>query len=227
MFSRMKKFRKDEKGAATAFTIFLLISMLALGGYAVDVSNLMARRTQLQMTADSVAHAALLTREFGTADAAKTTALSISVANLPVAYVGQVIHSANIVFGDWSAATRTFTPRAATRSAVQVTAQENTANGNPVVTFLLKIVGVDKWDVTVQSTFATYQPTCLKEGFVAGGVVDLQSNNVYRNGFCIHSNSYVKLSSNNTFEPGTIVSMTELDDLRLPNSGFRTNVGLG
>ena len=230
MFSKiiygLKAFRSAEQGGAGAFSLMLLVSILAIGGYAVDVSNVMTNRTQLQMTADTVAHAALYTREFNTEADAKTAALAISITNLPVAYVGTVIKANDIVFGDWNATTRVFTPNAASRKGVQVTARENTSNGNPVKTFLLKTVGFSQWDLEVTSTVMTYHPTCLLDGFVAEGIVDIQSNNTYLNGFCIHSNTYVKLSSNNTFEAGTIVSMPNLADLQLPNSGFKTNIGL-
>ena len=92
--------------------------------------------------------------------------------------------------------------------------------------YMMTLVGLDEWNLTTTAVFATYHPTCLREGFVAEGVVDIQSNNSYSNGFCIHSNSYVSLNSNNYFEPGTIVSMTNLDDIELPNSGYKTNIGL-
>ncbi len=219
-------FATREDGGATVLSLTLLISLVALGGIAVDVSNVTSSRTELQMTADAVAHAALLSRDTKNASSAKADALSVSVANLPAAEVGQVIRAEDIVFGKWIETTQTFIPEATSRSAVQVTARQNSDGGNPIATFMLKVVGFDEWDVTVRSTFSTYRPSCLREGFVAEGVVDLQSNNSYTNGFCIHSNEYVSLNSNNTFEPGTVVSMTDTADLDLPNSGYDTNAGL-
>ena len=232
MFDRMKlrariaAFRTAEDGVVSTYGVIALVVVLALGGYAVDVSNMITQRTELQITADAVAHAALLERERKTADDARTAALSVSTANLAIADVGQVIRATDIVFGDWNATTRTFVPRAASRTGVQVTARQHSDTGNPIATFMLQIVSFDKWDVAVKSTFVTYHPTCMREGFVANGVVDLQSNNSYTNGFCIHSNKYVSLNSNNSFEPGTIVSMSSLVDLQLPNSGYKSNTGL-
>ncbi len=66
----------------------------------------------------------------------------------------------------------------------------------------------------------------MSEGFVADGIVDIQSNNSYFNGFCLHSNTYVSINSNNYFEPGTVVSMPDLSLLDIPNSGFESNEGL-
>lgn len=219
-------FLRKEDGVGTVYGLLTVASLVALGGVAVDVTNVVTSRTNLQLTADTVAHAALLTRERKSANDAKIVALAMAAANLPVASVGQVVSATDIVFGTWNATTNTFTPDASSRTAVQVTAREHSDTGNPVATLMLKIVGFKKWDVKVASTFSTYKPTCLREGFVAEGVVDLQSNNRYTNGFCIHSNKYVSLNSNNYFEPGTVVSMSDLDNLQLPNSGYKSNIGL-
>lgn len=219
-------FRRAEEGGVTAFNLFLILALLMLGGYAIDVSNVMLARTKLQVTADAVAHAALLERELKTEAEAKTAALNLAELNMKTSAYGKVISANEIVFGEWSAGTQSFTPKAGSRSAVQVRTKQDTDNGNPLRTYFLGLAGLDKWDVVTSSVFTTYIPTCLREGFVAEQPVDLQSNNNYSNGFCIHSNSYVSLNSNNYFEPGTIVSMPNQDDIELPNSGYKTNIGL-
>lgn len=224
--NRSVGFARAEDGAMTTFGLFLIATVLMVGGYAIDVSNVMRERTHLQMVADSAGHAALLSREYGTTEAAETAALNISQTNMPTGYYGEVLDVTNVTFGVWDTDTRTFMPQAGSRSAVEVEVDRNAANGNPTATFLLKMVGIDAWDLTATATYTTYQPTCFREGFVAKGVVDLQSNNNFSNGFCIHSNDYVSLNSNNLFEPGTVVSMPNLNDLDIPNSGFETNVGL-
>ena len=56
--------------------------------------------------------------------------------------------------------------------------------------------------------------------------VDIQSNNGFSNGFCLHSNTYVSVNSNNTFEAGTVGSMPDKEDIDLPRSGFVSNEGL-
>ena len=56
--------------------------------------------------------------------------------------------------------------------------------------------------------------------------VDIQSNNGFSNGFCLHSNTYVSVNSTNTFEAGTVVSMPDKEDIDLPRSGFVSNEGL-
>lgn len=224
--SRSVAFAKDEFGSMTALSLVLLVPLLMLAGYAIDTGNVMASRTQLQITADATAHAALLKREFATEAEAKQSALSVAAQNMPSTIFGAVIEEDDIEFGNWDHVSSTFTADPGSRAAVRVTAHRLQENGNAVQTFLLKFVGLTEWNLNQSAIFTTYYPTCLREGFVAEDVVDLQSNNNFSNGFCVHSNSYVSMNSNNYFEPGTVVSMADTDDLELPNSGFATNTGL-
>jgi hypothetical protein len=71
-------------------------------------------------------------------------------------------------------------------------------------------------------------PDCLREGFVAENMVDIQSNNAYRNGFCIHSNDVVSLNSNNYFEAKAPWCRCRIQSrLDMPASGYSTsNEGL-
>jgi Flp pilus assembly protein TadG len=219
-------FRRRESGGVSAMNLMLMFVMIGLGGYAVDVGNAITDRTQLQVAADAAAHAALLTRELNSAEEAAAKAVAVAEEVMPVEQFGTVLRQQDITFGKYDPDTNVFTPVVGSRDAVRVTARQTAANANPLQTYLLRIVGFDDWDIVATSVFMTYRPTCLREGFVAEGVVDLQSNNSYTNGFCIHSNTYVSLNSNNYFEPGTVVSMTDLDLIDLPNSGYKTNIGL-
>ena len=105
---RIARFTKSERGGITALSLFLLISMLMIGGYAVDVSNVMTARTKLQVTADAVAHAALLERELKSEDEAKAAALELAALNMPGEAFGNVITADEIVFGDWDPESLTF-----------------------------------------------------------------------------------------------------------------------
>lgn len=221
-----RRFCASEQGSATPYALFLIASMAMLGGYAIDVSNVMTSRTDLQIAADAAAHAALLTRERGTLAQAQAAAVAVAGRNLPVDVYGETVRAEDVVFGTWDAETATFSPAPSSKSAVQVTAWRHSDLSNPVPVYLLQMVGLEDWDLQVVSAFETYKPTCLREGFVAEDVVDVQSNNSYSNGFCLHSNAHVSLNSNNYFEPGTVVSMPDLDDIDLPNSGYKTNTGL-
>lgn len=223
---KRRGFMRSERGSMTAMALYILIPVLMLAGYAIDTGHVISERTHLQIAADTAAHAALLKRELNSESNAKVAALDLAERNLPALQYGYVISEQDIEFGQWDHTTRVFTPVSGARGAVRVVARRIELNENAVKTYLLKLVGIDEWNISSTSVFTTYYPTCLREGFVAESIVDLQSNNSFSNGFCIHSNAHVSLNSNNYFEPGTIVSMANLDDIELPNSGYKTNTGL-
>jgi len=221
----------------TVLSLFLLTATFIIGGLAIDVTNLMAQRTHLQITADSAAHAALVERvglrigERRSEEEAKNYAIQLASTNMPASRFGSVLIAEDITFGDWTNDQNVplhdrFTPNPGSTRAVQLFTARNARHGNPISTFLLRLVGVDVWNVTTPSVFETYQPACLREGFVAEDRLDMQSNNVYLRGFCVHSNTLVSINQNNYFEEGTVVSMPDLDLLELPNSGYERNEGL-
>ena len=217
---------RDESGTATIMALFFFLISAVLGGLAVDFNKAMARRTHLQVTVDAVAHAALYTRERKTKEEAIAKALEIAAVNLPVARNGNALLPQDIEFGVWDPDTRTFTPDPGAKGAVRVSAYRILERDNAVKNILLRMIGFDTFDLRRAAVYVTYQPTCFREGFVARGMVDVQSNNAFQNGFCIHSNDHVKVSSNNYFGEDTIVSMPNTDHLQLPRSGFETNQGL-
>ncbi len=222
----LSRFWQSEAGGGTAMGLVVLSASLVMGSYAIDVGRLEQQRTLMQATADSVAHDALVSREMLSEGGAVAAAIARASAMMNADDFGAVLDPQDVVFGVWDRNAGTFTPQAGSRTAVQVLVRRTGENDNAIPTYLMKLVGIDAWDVVTRATFATYQPLCLREGLVAQSVVDIQSNNSYLRDFCIHSNSYVKLSSNNLFEAGTVVSMPDLSLLQLPASGFDTNLGL-
>ncbi len=225
--NKPNNFVKDEEGSATIMSVSFAMIFLVMGGLAVDFNKVISERTQLQIATDTAAHAALYTREDESVATAKTTAMNTITGMLPPHQFGtSPVMQSDVEFGTWDFAQNTFTANANSRSAVRVYSQMNASRDNASNTILLSMIGQDTFDVTVESIYSTYYPPCFTEGFVADGVVDIQSNNSFSDNFCIHSNSYVSLNQNNYFEPGTIVSMPNLDDLDIPNSGFEKNEGL-
>jgi Flp pilus assembly protein TadG len=225
-FSPATAFRKSERGAVTVMNIFLVVVLAIFSGIAIDISNLISSRTQLQVAADAAAHAALYTREKNGVDDSKSKAIEIAEFSMPTGLYGDVLRTANIHFGTYDKATRVFTIDETSREAVYVETDRLSANANAVSSFLLQFIGFWDWDVVTTSVFETYRPTCLREGFVAQDIVDIQSNNGFYNGFCIHSNTHVEVNNNNYYEAGTIVSMPDTDEIVLPNSGWEHNEGL-
>jgi len=219
-------FTEDEGGAITALNLFFVMVMAIIAGIAIDMSSLIQARTQLQVAADTAAHAALYTRDSESKTVAKQKALDIASAMMPTGRYGSVLRIENIKFGTYDKSTKSFNVNDDSRAAVYVKTDRLSENANPVTSFLLRIVGFSDFDVATASVFETYRPTCLREGFVAEKIVDVQSNNGFMNGFCIHSNTHVSANQNNLFEAGTIVSMPDINDIDLAQSGFEKNEGL-
>ncbi|TMM55102.1 TadE/TadG family type IV pilus assembly protein [Sulfitobacter sabulilitoris] len=223
---RSTAFRQSEEGSATILMLFFCLIFIVLGGLAIDFNKVMSDRTQLQIIADTAAHSALYARETKSESEAVDEALRVATTmTAPRQYAGS-LRAEDIQFGTWSFLTDSFVADANSRSAVEVKVAMNETRGNASRNLLLNIIGVDSFDVVSASVYSTYYPPCFTEGFVAEDVVDIQSNNAFTDGFCLHSNNYVSLNSNNYFEPGTVVSMPNLDDLDIPKSGFEKNEGL-
>lgn len=220
------RFARREDGALTAFGLLLTIAMICVGGLGLDVANAIMVRTHLQVAADSAAHAALVAREYKSEAEAKEIAIQIAQTSLPASKFGDTIVADDIQFGFWDAATQVFTPSPGADNAVLVNTQRLASRSNAVTTYFLRFVGMNNLDVVSQSVFETYYPTCFREGFVAENIVDVQSNNVYGNGFCIHSNDHVEINNGNAFLDGTIVSMPDDRDIVIPTDGFASNPGL-
>lgn len=222
----LRSFRDDDYGGITAWGLLIFASMAALGATALDVSYLMSTQGHMQIAADSAAHAALYTRDTKSEAQARAAAIDLVEAAFPPSKYGQVLTDGDIEFGTWDKASASFTAGGVAPTAVRVTTSRRANKMNAVPSFLFRMVGIDAFDVATTSVFETFRPMCLTEGFVADGVVDIQSNNTYTAGFCLHGNDHISLNSNNVFEEGTIVSMPNIDDVDLPRSGYETNPGL-
>lgn len=225
-------FPRNEEGWVTPLSLSAFIVTAAIGGLGLDLSQVIAARTQLQVAADIAAHAALYNRDIlHTTDSfapatAKTRAIELARESMPSDRFGQYITPNDIEFGWFDGETRTFTPDPNSRQAARVAAFRVSDRTNSIGAYLLQFVGIGDFDVVASSVFETYRPTCFREGLVGEQPVDLQSNTTYSNGFCVHSNQHVSVNSNNYYEPGTVVSMPDTSDLVLPNSGFDSNEGL-
>jgi len=222
------RFRKRETGAIGVFGLYIFSGMAVVSAFALDTAYLWQARNQLQVAADAAAHAALYYRDLNlhSADEARVKAISVAHDGMPGELYGELLKPEDIVYGTWDRSAQAFTVDENSRSAVMVQTKRLGERANAAQSFLFRLMGFEEFDVVTTAVFTTFRPTCFREGFVADDVVDIQSNNGFSNGFCIHSNTYVSVNSNNTFEPGTIVSMPNQDDVDLPRSGFKTNDGL-
>ncbi|MCT8329491.1 pilus assembly protein TadG-related protein [Albidovulum sediminis] len=221
-----RRLARRDRGGISVLSLQMLLCSLIVGGFAVDVGNAFQTWTQLQATADSAAHAALWSREWNSADTAKAKAIEVAENMMPPSRYGNVLTPEDIVFGSWNAATDTFTPSATSKGAVFVSTRRYASRNNSLGTWFLRLAGQDEFDIAAGSVFETYLPGCAREGFMAEGRVDTQSNNTYLPGFCVHSQTHVEVNSNSVFETGSVVSMPDKANLVMPASGFNSNIGL-
>jgi hypothetical protein len=195
-------FARSEEGWVTPLSLYAFVITAIIGGLGLDLSQLIAARTQLQVAADIAAHAALYNRDVEEdADLAKERAIELARDSMPSERFGEYITADDIEFGWFDADTRVFIADPDSRQAARVVAFRVSERANTVGSYLLRLAGVFEFDVVTSSIFETYHPTCLREGFVGDGVVDMQSNNSFTDGFCIHSNEYVSVNQNNYFGP--------------------------
>lgn len=221
-----RRFLRAESGAITVLAIFTTVMVFVLVGISIDVANAYKARTELQVAADTAAHAALYSRGTASETDAAQKAVDLAAANLGLDPANAVVTAADVQFGHWDEAAGSFTAVSGARTAVRVVAARIEDRQNPVATFLLGFVGLNAWDVAAHAVAETYRPICLREGFVAEGILDIQSNNAFTNGFCLHSNEYISVNQNNFFESGTIVSMPDSTLIDGPNSMYDKNDGL-
>ena len=146
---------------------------------------------------------------------------------MPNSKYGPTIQASDIQFGDWDSVAQVFTADSNSDNAVMIDMARIAARNNSVGTYFLKFAGFGSWDVRRAAVFETYIPTCFREGFVADDDVDMQSNNVFTNGFCIHANDHVEMNIDNSFASNTVVSMPNRSEVVTPSGDYSDNPGLG
>ncbi len=170
----LRKFMADEGGASTILALYFFLISAVVAGLAIDFNKLMAERTRLQVTVDSVAHAALQLRQTESPDAARREAMKITEAMLPPDRYGKALREADIVFGRWDADTATFIADENAKEAVRVIAAENEARGNPIDNLLLHMVGIDSFNAVRDAVFKTRTDPCYVEGILAEGDIQVK-----------------------------------------------------
>ncbi len=209
-----KSFARREDGSMAVLTLFLFVALLFFAGLAIDTNNAIQSRTQLQGAADAAGHAALYNYYLSGEDTAKTKAVEIAEMNMPTSAYGEILATADIEFGDWDNVDRTFTTTGSKKTAARVTTRRLESRSNAVSTFLMTLVGFDNYELNTVSVWDMEDGFCPPrspdkkrgEGFFSGGVVDMQTSNGFKDGFCIHGDSGVKVSTQNTYDLGVIVS---------------------
>ncbi len=148
--------------------------------------------------------------------------------------IGGSAECADVKVGNWDPDARIFTAwdgagfNAATMKldAVRVWTRKAQMNGNPLNLFLGSAVGLAETDIsTVAIAWAKggEDTSCYQDGMIAGGWVDIQSNNQFINDYCIYGRDGVRVQSDNFFETGVAVGFGPdgvLDEQGSMNNGL-------
>ena len=131
--------------------------------------------------------------------------------------IGGSAECADVKVGNWNPDARIFTawddtgfnPATMKLDAVRVWTRKAQMNGNPLNLFLSSAVGLAETDInTVAIAWAKgggEDTSCYQDGMVAGGWVDIQSNNQFVNDYCIYGRDGVRVQSDSFFEDGVAV----------------------
>lgn len=215
----------DEGGFTTMMGMFWCVIFLIVGGLSVDAGNAWRTRAMLQATADAAAHAgAIQLAKSATDEAVVAEVQRIAQANLSVSSYGTVVPATNVEIGTWSG-DGTFVLGSG-GNAVRVTAERTAANSNAVNTYLLRLGILKSWDVSAVSVAQRFVPQCVTNGIVTLEDIEMSSQNAFSSNYCLHGETGVKLSTQNTFASGVTVSMPDLAMLQMPGGGYDKNPGL-
>jgi putative Flp pilus-assembly TadE/G-like protein len=160
---------QDTRGAVAVTVAIMLVVLLSFGALALDISNAMIARNELQNVADASALAGA--RQLGVIYAALPTGTPYTTYTLsdPSAVVNAVttvglanqarqvsiaIDPGDIVIGVWNSGPRTLTPGNVGATGVQVTARRDGGANGPVATWLAGIMGISSMNVTATATAA-------------------------------------------------------------------------
>jgi len=151
MFTRLKKrlsdFRRDQRGAVFIIVAVAMPVIFGAAAASIDMGHLLYVQSELRSAADAAALAA--TDELEDETAAKALAVQYGELNMPVSQNGNVVDPDDVILGNWSTDTSTFTAAGTPTNAVQVTARRSTLNGNAVSLYFAKLIGFDTKNLSV------------------------------------------------------------------------------
>lgn len=201
--------RDDDRGSTTLWNLFWLTGFSALLGLGIDTTAAMNAMTRLQAAADAASHAAAMDI-FPVADAAVDTAVDYARKNMPDQPAAVGVD--DVTLGYWDPVAQTFQTEAPRYiNAVRVIARRDSVRGNALGTFLLKVTGFTHWDIAAASTSTYFNDVslvnrCRLNGFLAGGDMELTSNNIIEGDLCAHGQNSIKINSNNVITCGALLS---------------------
>lgn len=211
----ISRFLESTYGGGTVMSLFMLIIMAVVLGLGLDSTNGWKNRTFLTSVADIGAHAGAVAIANGSTEAEVVEEVRRLVeTNLPRSVWGNVLDTtSDVVLAEYDIDTKQFViGGTGDKNAVIVKVERTRARGNPVKTMLMQFVGINTLDTGAISAgvYDESAQCAATDGLFAREKVRVSSQGRFGAGICLHSEDLVWLPQNNTFEPGSFVSMPDL-----------------
>ncbi len=216
-------FASRTDGAVTVYAMFFTLTVLLLGGVAIDYNNGIRSQAHLRVVVDAAALAAAL--DLPDENAALASALTYAAANAPPSIYGTVVQPSNVEFGRWDSGAQAFTASVTPTNAVRVQAYRNSASGNSIRNMFMGFLGRPTWDIAAESVAIGVDNSCGGGGLFTTDMIDSGSNNSY-DSFCLYGKYGVKISSDNSFASGSKIEMPNLGDFSQGGSNSGVNSAL-
>ncbi|MGL4311073.1 MAG: TadE/TadG family type IV pilus assembly protein [Paracoccaceae bacterium] len=215
--SAFSGFLREESGVGTVFGLFLMVTVLMLGGLALDSTSARMARNQLQTATDASALAAAA--RMSDLEIARAAALQLAQLNLGGGEKNP-IGSGDIVFGIYDLSSGSFTETDDDPNAVKVVAKRSSSRGNAVGTYLMKLVGVQSMDVTTVSVALESNAPLMGKAGVCEDTLILTTaklngggDNTMAGSVCLHGQMGVVLTGNDLIPAEARLSAPEWVDI--------------
>ncbi len=212
--SRLRRFGRDERGAASVWALFWTMMMMIVSGFTLDVANAYRIKALLQATADASALAAV--RLLPDEDAARQAAIALASINMPADEHGQVTNAAMIEIGSWRGENGVFVVGHPAADTVRVATARGGAGGLPVPTFLVGLLGRDDWHVAASSTARAraagagqMQNLCPGALILSADTLQFGGSNELNEGVCVHGENGVHFGGGDFFDEDARVSAAD------------------
>ena len=160
---------QDTRGAVAVIVAIMIVVLLSFGALALDISNAMIARNELQNVADASALAGAralgviyqalpagtpyTTYVLSDPSAVVTAATTVALAN-QARQVAIALNPADIVIGVWNPVPHTLTPGNVGATGVTVTARRDGGANGAVATWLAGIMNINSMNVSATATAA-------------------------------------------------------------------------
>ncbi len=161
---RLRRFLKEERGAASIMVAVSLVVILGMGALAVDLGYVMSTRSEVQKAADASALAAasrlvqLYNDQGGDMTEAEMAAAAIAAANQwsqsnTASNSSLTVAANDVQLGVWNPSAKTFTLGGAANelNAVKITMRRDGTTNGPISLFFGSVVGVSTVNVSAQA----------------------------------------------------------------------------